>query len=129
TRDGKIKSDMQGKFRQINVYLKLIAQTGALGQLGPGPVRVVDWGCGSAYLTFATYHYFANVLGLETRMVGIDVQASLLERQAANAERLGWSNLSFEATRIIDYKPDVPPDVVLALHAYDPATDEAIAQG
>src|SRR5205823_7340018 len=80
-------------------------------------------------LTFATYHYFANVLGLETRMVGIDVQASLLERQAANAQTLGWDNLTFEATRIIDYKPDVPPDVVLALHACDTATHEAIAQG
>lgn len=129
THDGKIKSDMQSKFRQINEYLKLVDQMGVLQQLGPAPVRVVDCGCGNAYLTFATYHYLTNVLGLETKMTGIDVQSSLLEKHKANAQSLDWINLTFEATPIIDYKPDTPPDVVLALHACDTATDEAIAQG
>ncbi len=129
TSEGKIKSDMQSKFRQINEFLKLLDQTGVLQEFGSAPVSVLDCGCGNAYLTFATYHYFKNVLGLETKMVGIDVQADLLERHAANAESLGWSDLTFEAGRIIEYKPDAPPDVVLALHACDTATDEAIAQG
>jgi len=129
TSEGKIKSDMQSKFRQINEFLKLLDQTGMLKEFGSAPISVVDCGCGNAYLTFATYHYFKNVLGLETRMVGIDVQSDLLERHAANAESLGWSDLTFEASRIIEYKAEVPPDVVLALHACDTATDEAIAQG
>ena len=129
TQEGKIKSDMQSKFRQINEYLKLIDQTGILSQLGKSPVHVVDCGCGNAYLTFATYYYFTQVLGLETRMVGIDVQSELLAKHATNAEQLGWSGLAFRASSIIDYKPDAPPDVVLALHACDTATDEAIAQG
>jgi hypothetical protein len=129
TKEGKIKSEMQSKFRQINEFLKLVNQTGIAQEFGTGPASVVDCGCGNAYLTFATYHYFQNVLRLETRMVGIDVQSNLLEKHAANAKSLGWSNLTFEATSIIEYKPDTPPDVVLALHACDTATDEAIAQG
>jgi SAM-dependent methyltransferase len=129
TKEGKIKSDMQSKFQQINEFLKLVNQTGIAQEFGEGPVNVVDCGCGNAYLTFATYHYFQNVLGLETRMVGIDVQSNLLEKHAANAQGLGWNNLTFEATSIIEYQPDIPPDVVLALHACDTATDEAIAQG
>ena len=129
TQDGKVKSDMQSKFRQINEFLRLVEQTGIPKEFDSAPVSVVDCGCGNAYLTFATYHYFKDVLGLETSMVGIDVQSGLLEKHTANAQALGWSDLTFRATPIIDYKPDVPPDVTLALHACDTATDEAIAQG
>lgn len=129
TGEGKIKSDMQSKFRQINEYLKLIAQTGVLQEFPASPVEVVDFGCGNAYLTFATYHYLTNVLGLEAKMVGIDVQSSLLEKHVANAESLGWSGLTFQATPIISYEPETRPHVALALHACDTATDDAIAQG
>ena len=129
TVEGKIKSDMHSKFRQINEYLRLVEQTGVLQELRSEPVHVVDFGCGNAYLTFATYHYLTNVLGHETKMVGIDVQSNLLQKHSANAESLGWANLSFEASTILDYAPDVSPEVVLALHACDTATDDAIAQG
>ena len=131
TKDGKIKAEMQSKFRQINEYLKLVDQTGVLQKLGGKRVRVVDFGCGNAYLTFATYHYLTAVVGLETEMVGVDVQASLLERHAVNVQTLSWEGLTFEAAQIIDYKPagEEPADVVLALHACDTATDEAIARG
>lgn len=129
TQDGKIKSDMQSKFRQINEYLKLVDQTGVLSTLKEAPVRAIDFGCGNAYLTFATYHYLTNTLGLETEMVGVDLQSNLLERHVSNAKTLGWDGLTFEAARIVDYKPAVPAHVVLALHACDTATDEAIAQG
>jgi hypothetical protein len=129
TAEGKIKSDMQSKFRQINEYLRLVEQTGVLQEIGSEPVHVVDFGCGNAYLTFATFHYLTNVLGHEGKMVGIDVQSNLLEKHRANAESLGWENLSFEASTILDYAPAFSPEVVLALHACDTATDDAIAQG
>jgi len=129
TREGKIKADMQSKFRQINEYLRLVDQTGVPRELDATPVHLVDCGCGNAYLTFATYYYFTKVLGLETKMAGIDVQSDLLEKHTAKAQSLGWSNLTFDATRIIDFKPTTAPHVVLALHACDTATDEAIAQG
>ncbi len=129
TQDGKVKADMQHKFRQINEYLRLVEQTGLAERSKDSPIRVLDCGCGNAYLTFATYHYLANVLGFKTWMVGIDVQANLLQKHVANAMSLGWDGLSFEAASIIDHIPEAAPDVVLALHACDTATDDAIAQG
>jgi SAM-dependent methyltransferase len=89
---------------------------------------VVDCGCGSAYLTFAVYHYLNDMLGLPTRMTGVDIKADLLAGHADKVAALGWVGLDFEAARIIDFQPPVPPDIVLALHACDTATDEALAQ-
>lgn len=128
TEDGRIRADMQQKFRQINEFLRLIDYGGAVRPDGDTPLQVVDFGCGNAYLTFATYHYLHNLLGISTRMVGVDVKADLLEKHAATARALGWEGLTFGATRIIDFEPSTAPDIVLALHACDTATDEALAQ-
>ncbi|MBM3187692.1 MAG: SAM-dependent methyltransferase [Chloroflexi bacterium] len=128
TRDGRVRASMQSKLRQINEFLKLAADSGALEGLTQSPLQIVDCGCGSAHLTFAVYHYLNEMLGRPSRMVGIDVNESLLADQAALARSLGWDGLTFEATRILDYRPDVAPSIVLALHACDTATDEALAQ-
>jgi SAM-dependent methyltransferase len=127
--DGKIKADMQSKFRQINEFLRLVQQTGELERFKNSPVRVVDCGCGNAYLTFAFYYYLNHVLNISTQLTGIDVNEELLARHAEKSARLGWTDLNFETTRIIDFQPATPPDIVLALHACDTATDEALAQG
>jgi len=126
TQDGKIRADMQGKFRQINEFLKL---TGALEKFNTSPLSVVDCGCGNAYLTFAFYYYLNSVLDIPTHLTGIDVNGELLTRHAEKSSSLDWSGLTFQTTRIIDFKPVTPPDIVLALHACDTATDEALAQG
>lgn len=129
TADGKVKAKMQRKFRQINQFLKLIDETARLDSSMDRPVRVLDFGCGSAHLTFATYHYLSHVLQLPTQLVGVDIKDQLLEVHAQTAQRLGWEGISFQAMKIIDYLPDDAPDIVLALHACDTATDEALAQG
>jgi len=129
TRDGKIRADMQHKFRQINEFLRLVEQTGALEKFNKSPLSVVDCGCGNAYLTFAFYYYLNNVLKIPTHLTGIDVNGELLERHVEKSSSLDWSGLTFQTTSIIDFKPDTPPDIVLALHACDTATDEALAQG
>jgi len=134
TRDGKVRAEQQRKFRQINEFLKLIGQT--IEQAGgvaairrvDSPLSIVDCGCGNAYLTFAAYHYFSEVLGVPTRLTGIDVNGELLARHAEKIERLGWTGLTFQTSAIIDFAPSTPPDIVLALHACDTATDEALAQ-
>jgi SAM-dependent methyltransferase len=128
TQDGRIRAKMQDKFWQINHFLQLISQTADLDQLAGSPLQVVDCGCGSAYLTFATYHYLTTILKRPTRLTGIDVKKDLLDRRAKQAQSLGWSGLTFKASRIIDFEPPTPPDIVLALHACDTATDEALAQ-
>ena len=129
TEEGKIRADMQSKFRQINEFLKLVQQTGALEQFSTTALHVVDCGCGNAYLTFAFYYYLNYVLQIPTHLTGIDVNDELLTRHAEKSLRLGWSDLTFQTISIIDYKPETAPDIVLALHACDTATDEALAQG
>ncbi|MGC9522661.1 MAG: class I SAM-dependent methyltransferase [Anaerolineae bacterium] len=127
TQDGRIRANKRRKFRQINEFLRLIVESGDLERLH-SPIRIVDCGCGSADLTFATYHYLSHVLNLDVEAVGIDLKADLLAEQNALAQQLGWEDLHFEVSRIIDYRPKARPDVVLALHACDTATDEALAQ-
>ena len=128
TADGRIRANQQRKFRQINEFLRLIDETGEIDALRPGPVSVVDLGCGSAALSFATYHYFNDVKGLPTSLSGVDTKAHLMERHQETAGRLGWDQMNFVTGRIIDFEPAGRPDVVLALHACDTATDEALAQ-
>ena len=127
---------MRKKFRQINEFLRLVVETGVVAEARAGegagerrPVRIVDCGCGNAYLSFAVYHYLARVLQVPTHLTGIDVNQELVQRRKELAERLGWTDLVFQTSQIAAYDPDVPPDLVLALHACDTATDEALAQG
>lgn len=134
TREGKVRADKQGKFRQINEFLRFIVETGELEKvrrpfrIAQSPLTIVDCGCGSAYLTFAVYYYLNDVLGIPTRMIGIDVKEDLLARRTEQSRELGWEGLTFQATSIIDFQPATLPNIVLALHACDTATDEALAQ-
>jgi len=129
TKGGKIKADRQGKFRQINEFLRLVEETGIFGEGVGNPIHVVDCGCGNAYLTFAIYHYLNHILELPAHVVGVDVKADLLERHRDKARALGWDRLTFEVGSIADFQLGVPPDAVLALHACDTATDDALARG
>ncbi len=129
TKSGKVKADRQGKFRQINEFLRLVEETGVFEEGSGEPVHIVDCGCGNAYLTFAIYHYVRNILRLPADVVGVDVKADLLERHREKARALGWDRLTFEVGCIADFQPAVVPDVVVALHACDTATDDALARG
>lgn len=129
TQEGKIKAEKQSKFRQINEFLRLVQQTGALEKFDHSPLHVVDCGCGNAYLTFAFSYYLNTVLNIPAHMTGIDANGELLARLAEKSSSAGWSDMAFQTTSIIDYKPVAPPDIVLALHACDTATDEALARG
>ncbi len=129
TKDGKIRANRQGKFRQINEFLKLVLESGELEKLTQSSLKMVDCGCGNAYLTFAVFYYLNHVLKLPATMVGIDVTKPLLERRAEQVQELGWEGLTFQHSSIIDFEPTEPPNVVLALHACDTATDETLAQG
>jgi len=129
TKSGKVKADRQGKFRQINEFLRLVEETDIFGEGVVNPVHVVDCGCGNAYLTFAIYHYVSNILELPGHVVGVDVKGDLLERHREKARALGWDRLTFEVGSIADFQPGVTPDAVLALHACDTATDDALARG
>lgn len=129
THDGQIRADQQKKFKQTNEFLKLIAHTGALETFAKTPLDIVDFGCGNAYLTFAVFHYLNEVLHIPARMVGVDLRGELLEKHTRTVETLGWADFQFVRIAIADYAPPTPPDITLALHACDTATDDALASG
>ena len=126
---GRVRPSMQAKFTQINELLKLLEHTGELQRFERTPVQVLDCGCGSAYLSFAVYHYLNEVRHIPARLVGVDVNESLIEKDTRQSRELGYSDACFQKSSILDYTPETPPDIVLALHACDTATDEAIFQG
>ncbi len=129
TQDGKIRADMQRKFKQINEFLRLVDETDSFVHFNGRPLHVVDFGCGNAYLTFAVYYYLHDILKLDAHVVGVDIKADLIERHQEKAKALSWGQLTFQTGRISDYRSEIVPDVVLALHACDTATDDALAQG
>ncbi|WIA15551.1 hypothetical protein OEZ85_002183 [Tetradesmus obliquus] len=144
TADGRVKASMQAKFTQINEFLKLLIHTGQLEhmeqqQQQPNPssssssssaLHVLDCGCGSSHLTFGTLHYLHHVRGLPVQLTGIDTNAALMQRSNRYCADLGISDVAqFHTAAIRSYEPDTAPDIVLALHACDTATDEALALG
>lgn len=128
TADDRIRADQRRKFNQINEFLRLMDESGAIDSLQSGPIHVIDLGCGSAALTFATYHYLNTIKGRPATVIGVDAKAHLMARHNETANRLGWAGMRFEAARIEDFQTTAAPDVVLALHACDTATDEALAR-
>ena len=119
------------KRRQVDAFLRLLAPTlrraGAAGVLPTGPLHVVDLGCGNAYLTFGAHRYVSQTAP-GTRTTGVELRADLVAASAERAERAGMAGLEFVPGTIADALPHGRPDVVLALHACDTATDEALAR-
>ncbi|GIF78342.1 class I SAM-dependent methyltransferase [Asanoa siamensis] len=114
------------KRRQVDAFLRALAATLPIEGL-PTPLRVVDLGCGNAYLTFAAYRYLTAVRGLDVEMTGVDVRADQRDRNTRLANQLGYAGrLRFVAGTILDAPVEPAPDLVLALHACDTATDEAL---
>ena len=90
------------------------------------PFRVIDFGCGKAYLTFALYYYLKVQRSLEVEIVGLDLKKDVIEFCGRTAEKLGYSGLKFLHGDIADYESD-GADMVVTLHACDTATDYALA--
>ena len=130
---GRVKPSRQAKYKQIEEFCKLLApaldEAIAAGRIATGrPLQVVDLGCGNAYLTLAAYHLL-SAAGHDVRMTGIDHNPAARTRNARVVEALGWQDhLRFVDATIEAAELDVRPDVVLALHACDTATDDALAR-
>ena len=88
--------------------------------------RVIDFGCGKAYLTFALYHYLHDMRGMDVEIVGLDLKEDVIEFCSDVAKRLGYEDLTFLHGDIADYESE-GADMVVTLHACDTATDYALA--
>ena len=133
--DGRLKPSRRDKYRQVEEFLRLLdsAVTEAIdkGQLRrptpEAPLRVADLGCGNAYLTFAAHRFLSEVRGLPVRLTGVDVREQSRRHNEDVAAGLGI-DADFVAGSIGGAVLDPAPEVVLALHACDTATDEALAR-
>lgn len=130
---GRIKPSRRDKFRQVQEFCGALAAAlddgFAAGALPTDrPLVVADLGCGNAYLTFAADALLA-ARGVDARLVGVDVKEQSREHNTAVAAGLGVADrMSFVVGTIGDVTLDPAPDVVLALHACDTATDDALAR-
>jgi SAM-dependent methyltransferase len=125
TAEGKVVKAKYDKFRQINRFLEIVADT--LPELPRGrPITVVDFGCGKSYLTFALYHLLVVREKFPARIVGLDLKADVIRECSRLAEELGWDGLSFCVGDIAGYDRETSVDMVVTLHACDTATDAAL---
>src|ERR687898_846378 len=95
TPDGKVRKSRYAKFRQVNRFLELVDDVvPALRR--EGTLRVVDFGCGKSYLTFAIHHLLTRLRGRDVEIVGLDLKADVIAACSAFAERSNATGLRFE---------------------------------
>jgi SAM-dependent methyltransferase len=129
TADGRIKADRQRKYQQINEFIRLVNETTDLSTLTENELLIVDFGCGNAYLSFGLHHYLTSARQIPARLIGVDRNADLIATNQQKARDLQSETIEFAIGGIADYTPPRPPEIVVALHACDTATDDALAQG
>ena len=125
TKEGQIVKSRYDKFRQINRFLEFIEDI--LPSLPKDhPVRILDFGCGKSYLTFAMYDYLHEQKGYEVEMIGLDLKEDVMEHCNELAQKYGYEYLKFYTGDIANYEDNRPIDMVVTLHACDTATDYAL---
>ncbi len=127
---GEVRRGMEAKYRQIHRFIELLTPViHSKDDSSSHPIRVVDMGCGKGYLTFALYfHLVEHFPGREVRLSGLEVRSELVEAANALARDCGAIGLTFHQSTIADW-PWEPVTGLVALHACDTATDDALAWG
>ena len=122
--NGNVFRRSYGKFRQINRYLEIVED---VYEYLPGDrtVRIIDFGCGKAYLTFALYHYLHDMNKRDVDIIGLDLKKDVISFCSGVAKDLGYDGLRFTVGDIADFKSE-GADMVVTLHACDTATDYAL---
>ncbi|MCR9201074.1 MAG: SAM-dependent methyltransferase [Planctomycetaceae bacterium] len=125
---GRVRDQHRKKFRQINRFAEFIRDVIRQLAIPAGQrIRVVDFGCGKSYLTFATHYLLSEILRHPATIVGLDRRDDVIATCRGISDRLGLTGLKFEVGDIAGYQPEGPVDVSISLHACDTATDDAIA--
>ena len=125
--DNNVIPKMADKFRQINKYLEIMEGLISNAKL-PKQIQIVDMGSGKGYLTFALYDYLVVQRKMNVTIVGIELRKELVDYCNEIAEKCEFENLKFECKPIQEYA-DKKIDILIALHACDTATDDAITKG
>jgi len=126
-KDGVVFKNAQDKYKQINQYVALLDPL--IRALPADKLKkVVDMGSGKGYLTFALYDYLTNVLKQEVAVTGVEYRQDLVELCNRIAADANFTRLNFVQGTIEDYQ-EKDIDLLIALHACDTATDDAIFKG
>lgn len=126
SQDGQIKPSKYDKYKQINKYLETIESV--MSTLQQDFIRIIDFGCGKSYLTFAMYHYLTHIRGKKVEIIGLDLKEDVITFCNQLANRLGYTHLKFQVGDIGQYTTDKNIDMVVSLHACNTATDAALAK-
>ncbi len=125
TPDGRVTKARFDKFRQINRYLEFIEDV--INELPTDrTIRIIDFGCGKSYLTFAMYYYLHELQHRDIQVTGLDLKTDVIKHCNELAEKLGYDRLKFERGDISTYEGTDVADMVVTLHACDLATDYAL---
>ena len=129
--EGKVISSKYDKFKQINRFLEFINDTVKTltennSYTEENPIRIVDFGCGKSYLTFAVHYFLTEIKKLPCKIEGLDLKEDVILYCNQMTEKLKLKNLIFHTGNISDYSGKENPDIVITLHACDAATDFAL---
>jgi len=125
--EGKVFKNAQDKFRQINHYIEILSSL--IKELPKGTIKkVADMGSGKGYLTFALYDYLHSVLKLDTEVIGVEYRSDMVDLCNGVASKSSFDKLNFVQGTIEDFNAD-DVNLLIALHACDTATDDAIFKG
>jgi SAM-dependent methyltransferase len=126
----RLVPSMARKWKQINKFVEVLAHAVATAALPAteAPLRVLDFGAGKGYLTFAVHDYLSTTLGRAVQVTGVDLKDDMVRLGNEAAARLGLQGLRFEHGDVRDYAQQ-GVDIMIALHACDVATDYAIHMG
>ncbi len=129
TPEGRIVKAKYDKFRQINRYLEFVRDIlPALAYEEGQTLRIIDFGCGKSYLTFALYYYLKVMNQYNILVIGLDLKKDVIESCQALADKFGYDGLKFLVGDISTYEGEQQVDMVVTLHACDTATDYALAK-
>ena len=124
---GKVFKNAQDKYKQINQYIAILSSL--IKELPEGTIKnVVDMGSGKGYLTFALYDYLHKNLNLNAKVTGVEFRQDLVTLCNGIAKEANFDQLNFIKGTIEDYKVN-DINLLIALHACDTATDDAIFKG
>ena len=128
--DGSLVVGAERKYRQVNALAALLAPAFAEVAARATPVRILDAGCGRSYLSFLLAHCFTHVWRHPVDILGVDRNARLIDRCRERYAMTGLPGVArFQTAALGELRLDARPDVLVALHACDTATDDAIALG
>lgn len=127
TQDGKVTADMQHKYKQICKYVEIV--DGVMRQTKfDDEIHIADMGAGKGYLTFALYEYLTTHYDKKIVMEGVEIRKDLVEKINDIIQKCQLNDFKFIENSIENYQPS-RLDVLIALHACDTATDDAILKG